>query len=122
MTPYESDGHTAGKLQLRITEFRLTHALTFCGEQGWYAWLTFPSVAKHQHVNLLPTVDALHRAHGFVVHTLQIRIRVGEDPLPDSADLVLIDAREEALSADAWADVVRPLVHVRAHFFVLLEI
>lgn len=63
------------------------------------------------------SVFLLHRAHGFVVHTLQTRIKAGEDPLPDTADLVLIDAHEEALSADTLADLLRPLVQVCARDF-----
>lgn len=41
-----------------------------------------------------------------IVHKQQARIKVG-DPLPYTADLVLIEAREEeALSPDAWVDLL----------------
>ncbi len=40
----------------------------------------------------------------------QARVKAGEDPLPDSADLVLIDAPVDYLSADAWSNLVRSLM------------
>lgn len=52
------------------------------------------------------TVPFRHRARK------QARVTVGEDPLPDSADLVLVDTPEDVLSADAWANLVHSLVRI----------
>lgn len=74
----------------------LTYVSFFCGPTGNpVITCSFPAVQRT-----------------FVVHTLQIRIKAGEDPLPDTVDLVLIDTHEEALSADTWVDLIRPLVQV----------
>ncbi|CAM9715016.1 unnamed protein product, partial [Ectocarpus sp. 13 AM-2016] len=37
-------------------------------------------------------------------------ITAGEDPLPNNADLILIDVHEEVLSADDWVDLFRSLM------------
>lgn len=95
-------------------------APTFSGEGACNLGIRFSLVRLETPICISPLepCNALDRADGFVAHTLQTRIKVGEDPLPENADLVLIDAQEEALSADAWADLVRPLVQVRAHVFL----
>ncbi|CBJ34016.1 expressed unknown protein [Ectocarpus siliculosus] len=41
---------------------------------------------------------------------LQAQVTAGEDPLPDNADLILIDVHKEVLSADDWVDLFRSLM------------
>lgn len=51
----------------------------------------------------------------------QAQITAGEDPLPDNADLILIDVHEEVLSADDWVDLFRSLMRVRTCALILIE-
>lgn len=47
---------------------------------------------------------------GHLLIRKQARVKVGEDALPDSADLALIDAPQDHLSVDAWSNLVHSLM------------
>lgn len=53
---------------------------------------------------------------------LQAKVKAGEDPLPENADLILIDEHEESLSTDGWVDLLHSLMQVRTRALILIRV
>ncbi|CAB1121446.1 unnamed protein product [Ectocarpus sp. CCAP 1310/34] len=70
---------------------------------------------------IFPDAPQLQARHRVRIGKYLAQITAGEDPLPNNADLILIDVHEEVLSADDWVDLFRSLMRVRTCAFILIE-